>query len=399
MSIFRDSKSVAEFGISDGKEMVMNKPAAVGVSVLISCFMMLACGGSNSGNTTGGGGGGSTGTPMYVSNSSSSSISFYLLNQTSGALQRQSGSPVSTGGSAPDSLALDPAKKFLFVSNVSSSNISVFSVNSTTAALTAVTGSPFAAGASPARLVVHPKANFVYAINSSPAEILAYSFDSTTGVLAALKGFPVSLSTSGQSGLAISPSGQFLYTSNPNTNVITGFSIGTDGTLTQLTPTTSPSKGSPVFLTFDSSSSFLFAVNGGGSLGGPSVSTFSVSGTGALTEVAGSPTTVGTAPVSAVFSQGFLFVLNQTSGTISVFAFTSSTGQLTALKGSPFTVGSHPVSLTTAALGKFLIATTTGSSASGTIAVFSIATDGTLTPVTGSPFTPDTATPDQVLAF
>jgi 6-phosphogluconolactonase (cycloisomerase 2 family) len=399
MSIFRDSKSAVEFRISHEKEVTMKKPAVIGVSVLTSCLMLLACGGSNSGNTTGGGGGGSTGTPMYVSNSSSSSVSFYLLDQTAGSLQRQTGSPVSTGGSAPDSLAIDPARKFLFVSNQSSSNISVFNVNSTTAALTAVTGSPFAAGASAARLVVHPKANFVYALSSTPAEILAYSFDSTTGLLAALNGFPVSLSTSGQSGLAISPSGQFLYTSNPNTNVITGFSIGTDGSLTQLTPTTSPSKGSPVFLAFDSSSSFLFAVNAGGTLGGPSVSTLSVSATGALAEVTGSPTTVGTAPVNAVFSQGFLYVLNQTSGTISAFAFTSSTGQLTELKGSPFAVGSHPVSLATAGLGKFLIATTTGSSASGTIAVFSIAADGTLTPVAGSPFTPDTATPDQVLAF
>lgn len=377
----------------------MTKPAIIGISVLTSCFILIACGGSNSGNSTGGGGGSSTGTPVYVSNSSSPSVSFYLLDSTSGALQRGSGSPVLTGGSTPDSLAVDPTKKFLLVSNPSSANISVFNVNSTTAALSAVSGSPFAAGASAARLIVHPKGNFVYALSSTPAEILAYSFDSTTGALASLSGFPLSLSASGQSGLAISPNGQFLYTSNPNTNLITGFFITTDGTLTQLAATTSPSKGSPVFLTFDSSGSFLFAVNAGGNLGGPSVSTFSISAAGALTEVAGSPMTVGTAPVSAVFSQGFLYVLNQTSGTISAFAVTTSTGQLTELKGSPFTVGAHPVSLTTAALGKFLIATATGTSASGSIAVFSIAADGTLTGVTGSPFTPDTATPDQVLAF
>lgn len=399
VSIFRDSKSAAEFGISHEKEVQMKKPAVIAVLMLIACFTLLACGGSNSGNSTGGGGGSPTGTPVYVSNSSSPSVSFYLLDQTSGTLQRGSGSPVLTGGSSPDSLAFDPAKKFLLVSNASSSTLSVFSVNSTTAALTPVSGSPFAAGANAARLIVHPRGNFVYGLSSTPAEILAYSFNSTTGSLASVAGFPLSLSTSGQSGLAISPNGQFLYTSNPNTNLITGFSIGTDGTLTQLAATTSPSKGSPVFLTFDSSGLFLFAVNAGGNLGGPSVSTFSISATGALTEVAGSPTAVGTAPISAVFAQGFLYVLNQTSGTISAFALTSSTGQLTELKGSPFTVGAHPVSLTTAALGKFLIATATGTSASGTIAVFSIAADGTLSQVPGSPFTPDTAAPDQVLAF
>lgn len=262
----------------------MKKPAVIAVLMLIACFTLLACGGSNSGNSTGGGGGSSTGTPVYVSNSSSPSVSFYLLDQTSGTLQRGSGSPVLTGGSSPDSLAFDPAKKFFLVSNASSSTLSVFSVNSTTAALTPVSGSPFAAGANAARLIVHPRGNFVYGLSSTPAEILAYSFNSTTGSLASVAGFPLSLSTSGQSGLAISPNGQFLYTSNPNTNLITGFSIGTDGTLTQLAATTSPSKGSPVFLTFDSSGLFLFAVNAGGNLGGPSVSTFSISATGALTD-------------------------------------------------------------------------------------------------------------------
>src|SRR5579884_2428495 len=130
---------------------MMKKPAVIGVSVLTSCFMLLGCGGSNSGNTTGGGGGGSTGTPVYVSNSSNSSVSFYLIDQTSGALQRGTGSPFATGGSSPDSLAVDPAKKFLLISNLSSANISVFSVNSSTGVLTAVAGSPFAAGANAAR--------------------------------------------------------------------------------------------------------------------------------------------------------------------------------------------------------------------------------------------------------
>lgn len=381
----------------------MKRPTLLATILVISSFALLSCGGGSSasggGFGSGGGGGSSAGTPVYVSNSSGSSVSFYRLNGTSGALQRGTGSPVVTGGSSPDSLAVDPAKKFLLVSNISSASISVFTVNSTTAALTAVNGSPFAAGASATRLVADPKGNFVYGLSATPAQILAYSLDAATGALTPLAGFPLSLSASGQSGLAISPNGQFLYTSNPNTNLITGFSVGTNGALTQLAVTTSPSKGSPVFLAFDGSGSFLFAVNGGGNLGGPSVSVFSVSATGVLTEVTGSPTPVGTAPVAAVFSQGFLYVLNQTSGTISAFVFTTSTGQLAELKGSPFTVGTRPVSLTTAALGKFLIVTTTGTSGSGSIAVFSIAADGTLTAVTGSPFTPDTAAPDQVLAL
>jgi 6-phosphogluconolactonase len=378
----------------------MNRAVLAAIIFFAFSFSISCGGGSGTSHGFGSGGGSSpTGTPVYVSNSSSASVSFYLMDQTSGAPVRGTGSPVVTGGASPDSLAVTPDKKFLLVANRSSANISVFSVDSTTAALTAIAGSPFAAGANISKLLVHPNGRFVYGLSSTPAEILAYSFDPATGALAPLTGFPLSLSTSGQSGLTISPNGFFLYTSNPNTNRISGFSVGTDGSLTQLTPTTSPSKGSPVFLTFDSTGAFLFAVNSGGNLGGPSASTFTVSAAGTLTEVAGSPTTVGTAPVSAVFNQGFLYVLNQTSGTISAFAFSSSTGLLTEIGSSPIAVGTRPVSMTTAVSGKFLAVTTTGSTGSGTIAVFSIGTDGSLTAVAGSPFTPDTAAPNQVLAF
>jgi hypothetical protein len=45
------------------------------------------------------------------------------------------------------------------------------------------------------------------------------------------------------------------------------------------------------------------------------------------------------------------------------------------------------------------VVTNSSSGTGGTVSVFSIASDGTLTQVSGSPFTPDTATPDQVVAF
>ena len=303
-----------------------------------------------------------------------------------------------TGGSSPDSMTTDPSKKFLLVANSSSSTISVFSVDSSTAALTRVTGSPFATLASVVRIVMHPSGNFVYTLSSTPAQIQGYSFNSTTGVLSPLSGFPVSLSASGEMGLTISPKGGVLYTSNPNTNTINSFVIAANGSLTPLA-TTTPLQGSPIYLTFDTTGNFLFGVNVGGSLGMGSVSTFSVAVTGALTEIAGSPVLAATAPVNAVFSQGFLYVVNQTSSSVSAFGLNSSTGLLTELKGSPFAVGARPVSAATAVLGRFLIVTSSASSNGGSILVFAIAADGTLTQVTGSPFTPDTPVPNQVIAF
>ena len=367
------------------------------LGILVLCSGMLACGAGNGLGTPGGGG--STphaGSPVYVTNSSAGSVSVYQLDQTTGALQRTTGSPVTTGGSSPDSMATDPSKKFLLVANSSSSTISVFNVDSTTAALSAVSGSPFGTPANSVRMVVQPNGSFVYTLSGT--QILGYSLNSTSGTLALLSGFPVSLNGSGETGLALSPNGGFLYASNPSTNVITSFAIGSSGALTQLA-TTSPLQGSPTYLTFDSSGNFLFGINVGGSLGAGSVSVFSVLPTGALTEVSGSPFLAGTMPVSAVFSQGALYVVNQTSNSVSAFRLNSSTGQLIELNGSPYAVGARPVSAAAAVLGRFLVVTSSASSNGGSILVFTVAADGTLTQVTGSPFTPDTPVPDQVLAL
>src|SRR5689334_21315880 len=161
------------------------------LSILVLCAGMLACGsgsGSNGGGRTIGGGGGSqTGSPVYVTNSSAGSVSVYQLDQSTGALQRTTGSPVTTGGASPDSLATDPLKKFLLVANSTSATISVFSVNSTTAALSPVSGSPFGTPANSVRMVMHPSGNFVYTLTGT--QILGYSFNSITGALVLLSGF------------------------------------------------------------------------------------------------------------------------------------------------------------------------------------------------------------------
>lgn len=379
--------------------MFVNRPTVAAI-VFVTLVLSTSCGGGSSPGS--GGDLPTTGTPVYVSNLSSS-VSSYVLDPSSGSLRRASGSPIVTGSSSSDapSLALTANKKFLLASDIDSggfsSHISVFSVDSTTAALKPVPGSPFTASAGIGTLVVHPNGKFAYGLSSS--QILAFSLDPTTGALAPLGAFLVSR-TPISSTLAISPNGQFMYMSSPVPSVsgfspgITGFSIAPDGSL-MLMRTIVMSEGLPGGLTFDSTGAFLFWVNGVN----PGVSTFAVSATGALTEVGGSPAPVGMGPGDALFSRGFLYVLNQTSATISAFAFSSSTGQLTPLAGPLITTGTEPFSVATAASGRFLVVTTIVNGGGGTVAVFLIGTDGSLTSVAGSPFTPDTPSPTQVVAF
>jgi 6-phosphogluconolactonase len=63
-----------------------------------------------------------------------------------------------------------------------------------------------------------------------------------------------------------------------------------------------------------------------------------------LTALSGSPFAAGGEPSAvAVDPTGsFLYVVNESSGNVSVFAITAGTGVLTAVNGSPYTAGSLP---------------------------------------------------------
>src|SRR5262249_19893301 len=81
--------------------------------------------------------------------------------------------------------------------------------------------------------------------------------------------------------------------------------------------------------------------------------------TGELTEVGGSPVTVGTAPFGIAFSPDgrFLYVANEENETISAFAFSPTTGHLTPVPGSPFAGGSSLINdIAVTPNGRFLYA-------------------------------------------
>jgi len=366
------------------------------VLVLAFFWIVGGCGakGGGPGRASGGGGGGTpTGNPVFVSNTSGT-VSTYLLDPSTGSLQTTSGSPVSTGGTSPDSIAVDPTHAHLLVTNLAAGTTAVFSLNSSTGALQPVTGSPFQTTQSQVRIAVHPNGNFVYTLVNSPSEVIGYSYSSTSGALTALAGFPITLGFPGASGLVITSSGNFLFASNPAANTISSFSVDpSTGALALLGTATSVS-GAPAFLALDDTSTLLFGLNSQSN----TVSVFSISSTGLLTEVNGSPFPAGPNPVNGVFAGGVLYVANQNSGTVSALALDRTANQLTSLTGSPFAAGTRPVSLAVSSGGKFLVVTSTNSTG-GVVVVFAIGTAGTLTPVSGSPFTADAQTPNQVLAF
>src|SRR5262245_3010986 len=127
------------------------------------------------------------------------------------------------------------------------------------------------------------------------------------------------------------------------------------------------------------------------------VSAFSVAANGSLSPVAGSPFLTGGSGASGGFFAAnrittavvkeFLYAANAGSNTVSAFLINPTTGVLTAIPGSPFATGGVGVgvgvSLTATPDDRFL---TAANGLSQTITVFSIAANGSLTQISGSPF-------------
>ncbi len=141
-------------------------------------------------------------------------------------------------------------------------------------------------------------------------------------------------------------------------------------------------------------------------LGPNTVSGFSVASNGTLTQVPGSPfATGGTGNGGGFFATNrarttsvgnLVFVSNTISNDVSVFTVDTSTGALTLVPGAPFPTGGSGdglgIALAPTPDGKFLMAANAGSN---NVTVFSIASGGALTPIAGSPF-PLLSQPDGI---
>jgi 6-phosphogluconolactonase len=128
------------------------------------------------------------------------------------------------------------------------------------------------------------------------------------------------------------------------------------------------------------------------------ISGFRVNSDGSLTLLPGFPLADGgqggESPVEGVtakirVSGSYLYLANLTSGDISAFQIRAD-GSLAPVAGQPFSTGSALYALTLAMhpSGKFLVCgnSTPGGSSPNDLSVFSVNSDGTLSPVPGSPF-------------
>jgi 6-phosphogluconolactonase (cycloisomerase 2 family) len=243
--------------------------------------------------------------------------------------------------------------------------------------------------------------NFLYLpFGDTTSVVQALSIDHTTGLLTPVAGSPFPLTPTGATAdMAVAdPKNRFLFVGSEFTGSISVFQINsTTGALTQISgsPFTNPFNFfSADIMTVDSTSTYLYAGQGGTSSG---VVGFSIDQTsGALTELAGSPFLLNVAQIHASPAGNFLLgvqTIQDANGSatdphIYVFSIDTTSGFPTPVAGSPFATTSNPFDFAISPNGKFVYVT--GNDSTGTILpieAYSIdATTGALTALPGSPY-------------
>jgi 6-phosphogluconolactonase (cycloisomerase 2 family) len=151
-------------------------------------------------------------------------VAWFLRSPNGGATGLQPGSPTSSGGTSADSITVTPDGKFVVVAG--GGTTSVFSLDPSTGALSEVPGSPFAIGVG---VAIDPSGKFLFVADQSN-NLLTYTIDSTGSLTPA--GAPVPLAAEPES-LAVDPADKFVFVGLLPREVA-GFTL--DSTTGALTP-------------------------------------------------------------------------------------------------------------------------------------------------------------------
>lgn len=282
--------------------------------------------------------------------------------------------------------------------------VSAFSVNAN-GSLTPIAGSPFATGGSGLgggffaanRATIGTMNKFLFASNELTSNISVFSIDPATGAIALVPGapFPTAGVPSAGISLGVTPDNQFLFAASSGSGIITVFSVAANGTLTPIPGSPFPVGGVPDGIRVSPDGKFLAVAN----ISSDAVAMFSIALNGTLTQVPGSPfpaTALGSLAGVEINCAGSLVFGGEAVGigtNIDVFSV-GSNGALTPIPGSPFNNqgtgdNSNVVVLSPSDQHLFV-----SNQFSNTITVFNVASNGALSLVPGSPFADPGGSPE-----
>jgi 6-phosphogluconolactonase len=284
------------------------------------------------------------------------------------------GNGTGAGLGSQGALALTREGRFLYVVNAGSDSISSFATDGKGLRLLGTTPS---GGDQPISLTV--RHGLLYALNAGSGTISGFT-GARSGDLTPLAGSTEPIAGSGPAQVQFSNDGGVLVVTDKNTNTIDTFTVGADGT-----PGPAQSQASegdtPFGFAFDKRNHLIVSEAFGGAAGASTLSSYSLSPSGALSTISPSVADNQTAAcwVAVTKNGRFAYTTNTGSGSISSYTVAQD-GSIALLQqvAADTGAGSTPTDLAQSVSGKALFAVLPGT---GEIAAYRIGASGGLDPV------------------
>ncbi|WP_165963907.1 beta-propeller fold lactonase family protein [Actinomadura sp. KC216] len=281
----------------------------------------------------------------YTANGGDNTVSGYTVSDR-GELAPL-GAPAPTGGQEPFGIAIAPNGKTLYTANLNSGTVSALSIDAN--GIPHLIGTPLPTGATEPRTVsASADGRFVFVSHGLPVkgradELVVFAVDRDGGLR------PTDLPTvpvgSGGNGSDITPDGRFIYIASTGSDVVYGYRIARDRSLSSVPGSPFPTAVFPedAAVTPDGRHLYVTSPNHDTTVT-RNVTAFSIGKDGSLQPVPGSPFESAGASVGITPSRDGrnLYVGNFETHDLTAFDI-GKTGVLTQLAGSPFpTGGSNP---------------------------------------------------------
>ncbi|MFY9748761.1 MAG: beta-propeller fold lactonase family protein [Acidobacteriaceae bacterium] len=294
-------------------------------------------------------------------------VSSWHVDSESGAISQVAGSPVSSQGANPVAEVASPSGQYLYVANHGSNNVAEFIIGTDGQLSFGHTYST--PGSEPTALAINNAGTLLFVLDfyspgftdaaPGPGALVVFPInaDGTLGTPVASGGQSYTALQCFPTGVAVAPNGSFAYVSNTNAVVVTtsppststppptpatcpkngtvaGFSVSSSGVLAAVPGSPFSAGTTPTGIAVDVTSRFLYTTD---SVQNQLIA-YEILAGGALQPLTNGPFTTGTFPVNLVVDprDKYLYVSNYNASTVSAFTISQASGQPSALAANTF---------------------------------------------------------------
>ena len=269
--------------------------------------------------------------------------------------------------------------RYAYVANSSDNSVATYVVDAVSGRLKFI--DKVAAGSAPSTVSVDPSGRFAYVANRSDGTVSQYTIG-TNGSLTPMTPATVSAGPAPNS-VSVDPSGRFVYVVNYVFNgTVSQYTIGADGGLAPIPGAPTVAAGEyPISVTVHPSAKFAYVVNNGTNVSNGDIAQYAIGANGGFTPN-GPAVPAGTNPsiLSVDPSGRFAYVANWNSSDVSQYTI-GADGRLAAMSPVTVATGSTPNSVAVDPSGKFAYASIW---VTGNVSQFTIGQNGGLIPVPGA---------------